>query len=560
MSASRHRPFQHPHRHVSLPLGVLAAAVLGTGVVAPAHAGPSTQPSPQPSPPAAVDGTVMWIAVSPEYRRTGLVMASVSRPDCGHDCLDLWASHDGGSNWERSAAEGWGQGRFSITATADGHDVVFGEAPTGVQRSDDGGATWFTVGPPGTPSPSPDWGRDRTVAVASPRSVTSDYVLHDGLPASVAGSGGTWTDLAFMLAPSFPSGGRHAPVLLSAGDPRTQTPVVAQCDGALRCNRATTLAGAGPWAVPVTLIPSTTYGDDGTVFAKAGRAIFKSTTGGTTFVPVRVLPDRAQTVTAYPMLALAPGYSESGPVRTVYAAALQVDMDQSSRGPRNSGGIFRSTDGGATWVPLGSPGPLDGGASALAVAPDGRLFAGWVGGPQGRAGLVCSPDGSHWAASCPPVGAAADRAVKLAGSSTGATRSAPAPTCPTCSAGPSSSGTAGGSPADGRAGAAPQGAAFPAHASTARHSGQGAVPVALAIMAALAATALVGGAGRRAAARLPHPRRARRDDATATRCPQRPVQRVPRHDGRNVSDAHHVSPTTRTATVGDRHVRRAVRP
>jgi len=38
----------------------------------------------------------------------------------------------------------------------------------------------------------------------------------------------------------------------------------------------------------------------------------------------------------------------------------------------------------------------------VAVAPDGRVFGAYL--SQGHQGLLCNADGTHWAASCPPVG------------------------------------------------------------------------------------------------------------------------------------------------------------
>ena len=359
-----------------------------------AAAGPAAQ---------QVDGTVMWIAVSPAFTHTGLVLASVSAPGCAQSCLHLWATHDGGAQWEQLAAAGWGQGRFSIAVDAAGREVVFGESASGLQRSDDQGGSWRDAGPGGAPAVSPEFARDATVAVAAAAS-GEDYLLRDAVRSPVEGSAGRWADLGFMLAPSYPSGGRFAPVLLSAADRQSQVPMVLRCDAAFHCKDAVTLAGAGPWALPVSLYPSAGYAQDGTVFAKAGRTLFKSTDGAATFLPLTVLPDSGGSVTAYPMLAPAPDYRETGPTRTLDVAALQVTVDSADpKRSRSTGGVYRSTDGGATWARLGSPSRLDGGASAVAVAPQGRLFAGYVGGPQGAAGLLCSTDGAHWAPLCPPV-------------------------------------------------------------------------------------------------------------------------------------------------------------
>ena len=408
------------HRHC-----LLAVAAFGAGAaawVATSAPGPSVLPVTAATLAAPVDGTVMWIAVSPAYRQTGLVLASINTPGCVRDCLHLWVSRDGGATWRMSHAAGWRGGRFTIATAAGGSDVVFAESPSGLQRSDDGGDSWRTAGAAGSPAVSPRFAGDATVAVASTNTDTGDYVLRGAASTPVSGSAGTWVDLGFALSPSFPAGGRYAPALLSAADAQAHAPVIEQCDAQLTCKDATTLPGAGVWAIPVDLHLSSEYPSDGTVFARAGRSIYKSTTGGRAFTPLVVLPDHGGSVTAYPMLALAPHYSEAGVERILYVSALQATVDPAQPGhSQTTGGIYRSTDGGATWSRLGSPSPLDTGASALAVAPDGRLFAGYLGGPQGSAGLLCSSDGSAWATTCPPVGSA-DRAVRSQAPALGSTR------------------------------------------------------------------------------------------------------------------------------------------
>jgi hypothetical protein len=135
--------------------------------------------------------------------------------------------------------------------------------------------------------------------------------------------------------------------------------------------------------------------------------LLKSTDGGSTFAPLTVVSDNGAQATATAMLALAPGYREAGPTRTLFAAVLQAYVpttaDKNNAG-RTAGGIYRSDDGGATWKSLGANGPVFHGASAVAVAPDGRVFAGWTDG-SGHAGIACSVNGSaYWAQRCPARG------------------------------------------------------------------------------------------------------------------------------------------------------------
>jgi hypothetical protein len=303
-----------------------------------------------------------------------------------------------------------------IAVDARGHDVLYSGSTAGVVRSDDAGNTWVVVGPSGTPSVSSTYASDdATVAVAVPQG--GDYLLNTSGKGTAPGSGGSLTDMSFAYAPSFPSGGKYAPVLLTAEDKGQRLPVIQQCTASYVCSGSTTLPGAVYFSSPVTLLPSTGYANDGSVFAQSGRGIYKSTNGGVSFTPIS-LGDPSATATATPMLALAPGYKEQSSTKTAWAAVFQVFQDKTD--PKKShagGGLYRTDDGGGTWRAVASPGPFDGGAVSVAVALDGRLFAGYVGGTTGNAGLMCSGDGgTTWQAACSPVGSAANDPGAVGGS------------------------------------------------------------------------------------------------------------------------------------------------
>jgi hypothetical protein len=161
------------------------------------------------------------------------------------------------------------------------------------------------------------------------------------------------------------------------------------------------------------------------VFAEVGQtAIYKSVDGGRSFTPLTVVTDQP-TYLRVPMLALPVDYRESGPVRTVYAAVLEVYENDAAASSHQSpvkvgGGIYRSGDGGLSWSRLGKGTPLDGGAQAVAVAPDGRLFASYLSGTAGQNGLLCSTDGATWQALCPRVGHWSEASGSSAGSAGGA--------------------------------------------------------------------------------------------------------------------------------------------
>jgi hypothetical protein len=376
--------------------GAVLGAVLGVSCLTGARA--------DAAPPSAIgQESVSWVAVSPAYAHSGLVVAAASpMTTCGADCNHLWVSHDGGGSWTRVAATGWGGGRPAVAADSTGREVIYAATGTALQRSDDAGVSWHDVGPAAYGStPSPQYSRDATLAAAGPQ----DYLVAAGAQRQVPGSGGAATDLAFAFAPDFPSSGSFPAALLASRD-GSGLPVIERCDANLRCSGAATLAGATTFSSPVTLLPAGDYATTGSVFAQSGRGIYKSLDGGTSFAPLAVVNAQGAKAVATPMLALAPGYRDAGPVRTVYAAVLEAFQGQGTS--NTAGGVFRSDDAGATWHAAGS-GPLSGGATAVAVAPDGRLFAGYLNGAagvQGTAGLLCSADGgATWQATCTPVGA-----------------------------------------------------------------------------------------------------------------------------------------------------------
>jgi hypothetical protein len=150
------------------------------------------------------------------------------------------------------------------------------------------------------------------------------------------------------------------------------------------------------------------YSSSGVLFVGTPLGLLKSSDGGRTFrrLPLTTAAKAATTVT--PMMALSPGYSEAGGVRTAYVAMYQFN-NADTLDLRIGGGLYKTDDGGNSWAPLATSGLFAGGAQAVAVAPGGRIFAQYNDG-KGSVGLVCSADGgSSWAATCPPIATAIER-------------------------------------------------------------------------------------------------------------------------------------------------------
>jgi hypothetical protein len=292
-----------------------------------------------------------------------------------------------------------------IGVNGDGREqLVAGAAKGGIARSEDGGDTW-QVGLPTAAfvSLSPTYPHDGLIAVVGDQ---GNFVVRSAGPAPVLGSGGAYLDESFMFSPAYPAAGSNAPALLVAFDKQTGQPGVVACDARLTCTGARApLATTTTMPSAVTLFPSEAFASDGVVWAQSSAGVWRSTDGGRSFVPLTIGQPGA-TQSAIPGMALAPGYGSRGN-RTAYVAVWQVFADKTpSRNPQTTtrGGIYRTTDGGASWSNLSAGAPkFETGAFAVAAAPAGRLFGAWTANGS-RGGVMCSTDaGSTWADACPPL-------------------------------------------------------------------------------------------------------------------------------------------------------------
>ena len=400
-------------------IGKLLLGLVASSLVLPGRA---TASQPPPGPPSAIGrASVSWIAVSPAYARTGLVAAVASDSVCKpHDCVHLWVSRDGGSTWHRAAGRNWIAARLAIAVDGQGHEHLYTGTSHKLLRSDDDGENWVEAGAGGEPTVLATYAADGGVAVAG---TAGDYLLRSGTATPLQGSAGSsYLDLTFLASPQFPDAGTYNPALLVALDRHTRRAVVLRCSTKFVCDRAVQLPDSDTVSAFTTsgtyLLGSSAYIQDGTVFAATSKTISKSTDGGATFVPLSVVPANPAVSTVFPMVALAPDYREHNGQRTAYTAVFEIAG--TGKTSHTEGGLYRSEDGGATWSPLATTGPFAGGANAVAVAPSGRVFAGYL-DASGRSGLLCSTDGTRWRASCPPEGTEARTAPLCSGTSCAAT-------------------------------------------------------------------------------------------------------------------------------------------
>lgn len=437
MSRVIHGTWSSAARFVVAVAGVIGALA---AVAQPAAATNTPPPNPTPEPSAIANEAVSAIVASPAFAQTGFV-AAVSAPvsKCSAQCAHLSVSFDGGNTWQRSPASGWNGGRPTIVLDGKGNEVLITAASNGgVLESRDEGDTWTAVGAgtgaTGAPTARPSFAKDGAVALAGQQ----DHLLVNGQAKAITGSGGTYRDMSFAFMPAWPDGGGSS-ALLVGYDQGKNLPVIQHCTSDLTCSGSGVLPNAGTYAFPITLWPSTNFAGDGVVFAQTGNFVFKSIDGGNSFAPLHI-GDPTAANTATPQMALAPGYRESGPVRTAYVALFQIFPGTAANPqPRSGGGVYQTTDGGTSWHLLSPGSSLDYGTMSVALAPGGRLFAGAVSRGEG---LLCN-DGSGWAMSCPVVGNNPRRFRKpLADAASGATPTA-------CAGSACGAGAAGATPTSG---------------------------------------------------------------------------------------------------------------
>jgi hypothetical protein len=329
-------------------------------------------------------------AVSPEYMSTHFVAAlAVPVGGCRSNCTHLWVTRDGGATWHHTHDFAGGAHLAIVEVDPPLESLVAADGDRMV-ASTDGGFTWKALGNAGNPTETSAFGRD---ALLVANAGGSDYMVSGRVLHAIPGSEGAAEDLAFAVPLSFDRNSPFAPLLLAADDPRSGTPLILQCDRSLRCGHAVQLIdGEASTSGDVSLLLAQDYARSGIVFARTTRGLYRSSDGGRSFLPVPLPRQTGAVYTTIPAATL-----NAAGAQQLYAAVLSVVG--SGRSQLTAGGVYTSADGGFTWHAVGRPGPLDGGATAVVSAPDGRLFAGYV-DAHGAAGLVCSEAGRPWQATC----------------------------------------------------------------------------------------------------------------------------------------------------------------
>ena len=380
-----------------------AAAALATGVPGLHTALPETSawaPRPAPSSQPALgglaasvispgqnatqqDAVFTSVTPSPSYSRDRTVFASGSLADgCGRpSCPVLFRTQDGGASWQHLAAAGYAGGRLLLSPTFPADPVLFAVSPLGLQRSDDGGATFRTV----VPGPAP--------AAVDPRSATGSTrvliaaqvpVVYDAATGGLSAGPALPAGVTAPVDVAYLSGGE---AVFSADrlDPAANTlqdGVIVACPASRPCS-VTLVAPDRP---VIDLAAPSAPSAPGAIVAWSSAWVAVSRDGAASFHDV-ALPGSAP----IDSVTLGPGPS---PVHLVVAQRSSVQGDDH---------LLQSPDGGASFAALSTPGQSFGHVGDAVLLPDGHELVALTQPPgEGSSfGIRCSSDGgSRWSATC----------------------------------------------------------------------------------------------------------------------------------------------------------------
>jgi hypothetical protein len=347
------------------------------------------------------------IVVAADYPRSHVVYAAAQPDGCQAPCRRLLRSDDGGGSWRFTAARGWNGGNLAV-ASVDGSAALVSLGSGSVGLSRDRGETFTEFRGPGQGISSAADGDAIDVAIEDGGGSASLLSLPSGVSRAVPGGTGLSPQM-ISLSTAYPHPPPGVPAGVSLGvDRGSGTAQLEPCDGALACSRPVLVPSGGE------VLFSPAFARDLTFFFLGTQGMMRSGDGGRTLQPVAVAPSTSGTVvTTVVGLAFSADFDATASRGALYAAVVSV-----SRGPQGAslgGGVYRSRDDGITWSRMGGAGDLPQGAGTVAVAPDGRVYAGAFSFGSVPGGIHCSADGATWTPSCAPYPAGGHNPVPSAG-------------------------------------------------------------------------------------------------------------------------------------------------
>jgi photosystem II stability/assembly factor-like uncharacterized protein len=314
------------------------------------------------SPPARAGALAGWVNTGPPGAILEDIAVSPADPSrlYASNYHQVYRSGNGGKTWQGVSGS---SSESSLAVSWDHPDVVYAANRNRIKKSTDGGVTWtdITAGLPGPPvhmvvAP----GNDATVYAGVDRTPSGVYRTSNG--------GSTWSRMSNGL----PTGVTFDALAINPSSPLVL--LVATSGGMFA-----TTDGAGTWSPAGGGLPQSRRLDrlaidpsDGLrVFATVDRHVYRSLDGGASWV-------RSDTgLGNAPALGLAVSSADPGTVYTATAPGWPTD-------PAGPSGVFRSVDGGDTWVQTTDVV----GATVMAVDSTGTTVA--IGDP---AGVLRSLDG-----------------------------------------------------------------------------------------------------------------------------------------------------------------------
>jgi hypothetical protein len=332
--------------------------------------------SPNPAPPQEY-AQFSSMSPSPDYSNDHTILASGAvLYGCSGSCFAIYRTTDSGHSWQHMSSQGFSGGRLLLSPHFPDDHIVFAVNASGVQESDNSGASFRPIVPTVTVAalaPDSPSGAPRLLLGNQPLAWYSGGTFQPGpvLPVALTDV----SDVAFGAAGAIlVSGIEQDPLASTGGDS-----VIVRC--APGC--AVTAAYPGEAGMTFAEPPSPA---DHSVAAFNKQRVSASSDGGQTFTTQRLQ------LSGIPLsVAPFPGYAQNRSLLLGWSGA------------NGAFGIGVSHDAGASVQQVSLSGlPTGFSLSALRVAPDGRWFATLTTpDAQGDFGIRCSTDqGATWAHAC----------------------------------------------------------------------------------------------------------------------------------------------------------------